>query len=87
MTTAGPDVLVAEGTRTARAPARTRLALALLALGLAPLATACGSGAVTGAVLGAAVGAAIGSEYDEDDCYYDDCYYYKSGDPALTSSF
>lgn len=87
MTTDRPDDSTTEGAAARALRARGPLALALLVLALAPWVTGCGSGAVTGAVVGAAVGAAIGSDFDDDGCYYDDCYYYKSGDPALTSSF
>lgn len=87
MTTVRPDTPTPPCGAKLGSLARGRAMLALLVLALAPWATACGSGAVTGAVVGAAVGAAIGSDFDDDDCYYDDCYYYKSGDPAVTSSF
>ena len=69
----------------------SRRSLGLLALLFAALALpGCGgSGAFTGAVVGAAIGATIGSGFDECDPYdpYDDCYYYKTGDPALDGTF
>lgn len=67
---------------------RIRRGLGLLLLGIVSLSLpACGSGAVTGAAIGAAFGAAIGSTYDDDCGPYDDCYYYKAGDPALGGTF
>jgi hypothetical protein len=74
-------------------PLRVRLrracALLLLCLASLPLPACGGSGAITGAAIGAAFGAAIGSGFDDCDPYdpYDDCYYYKAGDPALDGTF